>query len=321
MPTTIAEVFAAVSLVREDIVRVRWGTKPTTSKQGVYIVSLTESLDTCDGKLMEAPLAVAEFQRWLDTSPKLALDGIRPTVQQLMDRIRRFWIPDEVIVYIGLATSLSTRLQAFYRTPIGARSPHSGGYFLKLLSNLNQVWVHYARCPDSDLAEDAMLRRFCEHVSQESRRALQDPIHPFPFANLEWPRGTRKAHGLRGSREAQRKMSITGTPGARVTVPVLASAVRNDYATQRVTAADLRCGQIRIPSRSTSLTRTLFPRHSVTIRVALRGRLVPGTWNPRTGLDRKRSGVLRVGGVLRDLVRENDVLSASIGENGIIVIN
>src|ERR1700727_1610095 len=28
-------------------------------------------------------------------------------------------------------------------TPIGARSPHSGGYFLKLLSNLNQLSVHY----------------------------------------------------------------------------------------------------------------------------------------------------------------------------------
>ena len=207
MPTTIAEAFATVRLVREGIVSVRWGTKPTTSEPGVYIVSLTESLDTCDGKLMEAPLAVAEFQRWLDVRPKLTLDRIRPTVEQLTDRLRRFWIPDEVILYIGLATSLSTRLQAFYRTPIGARSPHSGGYFLKLLSNLNQLWVHYAQCPDSELAEDGMLRRFCEHVSQDSRRSLKDPVHPFPFANLEWPPGTRKAHGLRGAREAQKKIA------------------------------------------------------------------------------------------------------------------
>lgn len=206
MPTTVADAFAAVHLVREAIVTVRWGTKPKTSEPGVYIVSLTESLDTYNGKLMEAPLAVAEFQRWLDVRPKLTLDGIRPTVEQLMDRVRRFWIPDEVILYIGLATSLSTRLQAFYRTPIGARSPHSGGYFLKLLSNLNQLCVHHARCSDSELAEDGMLRRFCEHVSQDSRRSLQDPVHPFPFANLEWPPGTRKAHGIRGAREAQRKI-------------------------------------------------------------------------------------------------------------------
>ena len=83
MPTTIAEAFATVHLVREGIVSVRWGTKPTTSERGVYIVSLTESLDTCDGNLMEAPLAVAEFQRWLDLRAKLTLDGIRPTVEQV----------------------------------------------------------------------------------------------------------------------------------------------------------------------------------------------------------------------------------------------
>jgi hypothetical protein len=174
----------------------------------VYIISLTESLDACDGTLIEAPLAVAEFQRWLRERPELTLDGIRPTVQQLMDRIQRFWVPDEVILYIGLAgTSLSRRLGQYYRTPIGARSPHAGGYFLKLLSNLNQLWVHYARCPNFELAEDEMLRRFCEHVSQDSKRTLQDPTHPFPFANLEWC--TRKAHGLLGACEARRKGSNT----------------------------------------------------------------------------------------------------------------
>lgn len=52
MPTTIAEAFATVGLVREGIVSVRWGTKPTTSERGVYIVSLGESLDTYDGNLM-----------------------------------------------------------------------------------------------------------------------------------------------------------------------------------------------------------------------------------------------------------------------------
>jgi hypothetical protein len=35
MPTTIAEVFAAVGLVQDGIESVRWGTKPTTSRSGV----------------------------------------------------------------------------------------------------------------------------------------------------------------------------------------------------------------------------------------------------------------------------------------------
>jgi len=97
-----------------------------------------------------------------------------------MDRIRRFWILDEVVLYIGLAgTSLSTRLRHYYTTPIGDRRPHARGYFLNLLSNLDQLWVHYARHPDPELAEDRMLRRFCELVSHDSRRSLQDPAHPY----------------------------------------------------------------------------------------------------------------------------------------------
>jgi hypothetical protein len=314
MPTTIVDAFAAVALVREGVVR--WGTKPTTSDPGVYIVSLTESLGTYDGALIRSPLAAAEFQRWLDVRPDLTLDGIRPTVPQLMDRIQRFWIPDEVILYIGLAgKSLSTRLGQYYMTPIGDRSPHAGGYFLKLLSNLNQLWVHYARHPDPELAEDRMLQRFCEHVSQDSGRALLDPTHPFPFANLRWR--TRKAHGLRGACEPKRKTSNATGSGD---VPVLAPADQHSYETQRVTAVDLRCGRIRIPSGRGSLTKTLFPLEKATIHVVLGGRLVPGSWDPRMGPDRERSGVLRVGSVLRELVRQDDVLLASTGEDGIIRI-
>lgn len=201
MPTTVAEAFAAVGLVVGSTECVRWGTRPSTAESGVYIISLTESLDSLDGRLTGAPLSEGQFQRWLDVCPRLTLDKARPAAEQLMNRVGRFWIPDEVILYIGLATSLSERLHAFYRTPIGARRPHSGGYFLKLLSNLNQLWVHYAPCGDFKGAEQKMLRRFCEQVSTSSKRALHDASHPFPFANLEWPPGTRKAHGLRGARK------------------------------------------------------------------------------------------------------------------------
>jgi hypothetical protein len=201
MPATVAEAFAAVDLGHDDIVPVRWGTKPTTSNSGVYIVSLTNSLDSCDGKLSEPPFAEIEFRRWLDVCPNMTLDGMQPSVGQLIDRISRFWIPDEVILYIGKATELSSRLPAYYRTSIGKRSPHSGGFFLKLLSNLDRLWVHYAECDDPESAENKMLLRFCENVSPDSRRTLHDPAHPFPFANLECPKGIFKVHGLRAARE------------------------------------------------------------------------------------------------------------------------
>ena len=220
MPTTAAEAFAATD-GQHDIVTVRWGTKAATSNSGVYIVSLTNSLDSCDGNLSEPPLAEIEFHRWLDVCPNMTLDGMQPTVGQLRDRVSRFWIPNEVILYIGKATELSTRLSDYYRTSIGKRSPHSGGFFLKLLSNLDQLWVHYAECGDPESAEGRMLRRFCENVSQGPRLALQDPAHPFPFANLEWPKGIFKAHGLRAARAARRRKSSTNETNSVIRTPVV----------------------------------------------------------------------------------------------------
>ena len=38
-----------------------------------------------------------------------------------MRRVAAFWLRDEVIVYVGRATSLSLRLHQYYRTPVGAR--------------------------------------------------------------------------------------------------------------------------------------------------------------------------------------------------------
>ena len=170
----------------------------------------------------------------------MTLDAVQPSITQLMDRISRFWISDEVILYIGKATELSTRLSDYYRTSVGKRSPHSGGFFLKLLSNLDQLWVHYAECNDPESVEDKMIRRFCENVSQGSRGALHDPAHPFPFANLEWPKGIFKAHGLRDVREDRRKRSSTnGKPKSVIRTPMVAPAAEENYPTQRVTATDL----------------------------------------------------------------------------------
>ena len=187
MPTTIAEVFTAVGLRRQDFVK--WGRKLNESSPGLYVVSLTESLDAFDGKLIEAPLAAARFEQWLRECPKLTLDGVRPTVQQLMDRIQRFWIPDEVILYIGLAgTSLAARLNQYYRTKIGARRPHSGGYFLKLLANLDQLWVHYAQCPSPKRAEAkcyADSARTC-HTSRNAFSSI--PLIPFRLRTLSGPK-------------------------------------------------------------------------------------------------------------------------------------
>lgn len=146
--------------------------------------------------------SVAEL---LEVRPEMRLDGRRPSPDDLAARLAAFWLPDETVVYIGLAgTSVRRRLSAYYRTPLGARRPHSGGWFLKMLAGLDSFYVHVASAPEPKRAEAEMLRFFCSQVSAASKQRLHDPEHPFPFANLEWPPGTRKRHGITGARELAR---------------------------------------------------------------------------------------------------------------------
>jgi len=86
-----------------------------------------------------------------------------------------------------------------------------GGYFLKLLADLDRLWVHYAFCENPETAE-GMLRYFCDNVSAESKLRLRDPKHPFPFANLEHPKGEYKNHGLGNARYNARPTTASTEP-------------------------------------------------------------------------------------------------------------
>jgi hypothetical protein len=181
---------------------VRWGEAPGDQRGGVYVVALTDRLKALE-VLPTAPISHTAIDKLLAVRPELALDRRRPTRRELARRIAGFWLPDETIVYIGLATSLRSRVRGFYTTPIGAKRPHSGGWFLKTLANPDHFYVHFARVADFDVAEMTMLEAFVAGVSPSARAALADPEHPWPFGNLELRRGgrkIRKRHGITGAR-------------------------------------------------------------------------------------------------------------------------
>jgi hypothetical protein len=67
------------------------------------------------------------------------------------------------------------------------------------------------------------------------------------------------------------------------------------------------------------MTKWLFPSAKGLVDVTLRGQALSASWDPRMGPDRERSGVLRVGPVLRQLVEEDVVLEVLV-EGGQIVI-
>src|SRR4051812_34268307 len=86
---------------------------PTTQKSpttGVYVVALTAEVDTCGAALDTPPISPAGLDELLAARPQLTLDGERPTADQLAARLAAFWLPDEVVVYIGLAGPRKKRL-------------------------------------------------------------------------------------------------------------------------------------------------------------------------------------------------------------------
>ena len=295
------------------------------------MVSLTDHPDSVEGSLCAAPISVAAVDKLLDSRPELTLGGQRPNREQLAARLGGFWFPDEVIVYIGLAGprasrprqgEVARRVEEYYKTPLGARTPHAGGWPLKTLVSLSELYVHYAYCRDVEIAEDACIRHFVDHVSDATRERLYDQVRVMPLANLEFPKGNSKNHGMRGARSPRRSRSAQPATGTRrrqaaKSSPVLSppttsapSAVVRHHPSQKVTSKDIEVGQVRIPIGP---SKTILPPVRTDITVILRGgELGLCRWDPRRGTDKERSGVIRVGrAAARELLQVGDVLAVS----------
>lgn len=195
LPTTVDEIFKAVGVPR--IGAVPWSQKLPTTQSGVYVVSLSCDPNEHLGISELAPIDLDLVSDWIARVPGMRLDGEPPTVDLLTSRLSEFWLPDESIVYIGKATSLRKRVSQYYATQLGKPRPHAGGHWVKTLSLLSKMFVHFGEVGDCEKIEAKMLKAFSEGVSVKTRQQLRDRNHLIPFANLEFPRGNRKAHGIR----------------------------------------------------------------------------------------------------------------------------
>jgi hypothetical protein len=327
MPSSVRSVFAAAGL--ETGGSVLWGTpvppNPAGPTTGVYAVALTSDAHDLSNARPMCPISDGALRELLDARPELLLDAQRPDIDALRKRLSAFWLPDEVMVYIGLAGprrsmpregELAKRLTEYYKTPLGARSPHACGWFVKTLSLVNELVIHYAYCHDANSVERAMLGMFARLVSSSSRARLFDREHVMPFANLEFPPGVRKRHGIAGAKEPPRRSQdpqLQRLP--RLRPPESAAVSREGSAlTQRVTAGDRRAGIVRFPR----VAKRLLPPSKVSLQVELRGMdLGDCLWDPRIGPDRERSGVLRIGKKATDALIQGERLRVERIGNGV----
>jgi hypothetical protein len=340
MPSTVSEIYAAAGLAPGGVVT--WGEPVPETRPGVYVVALSSDIAAKRAGGAACPIDPDSVVELLRVRPELRLDGSRPTAGELADRLSALWLDDETVVYIGLAgTSVQSRVNAYYRTPLGARSPHAGGWPLKTLSVLSSLWVHYAASTDPSASEQLMLAAFVGSVSSASKSMLLDSNLPVPFANLEKEKGHAKRHGITGSR-APRKPSAAKSVSADdqaqkitaidTTVGVVESAQTEPRGkttrtrpthtpagpmqSQRITETDMQAGRVRLPSSA----KGVFPSEPTDVAITLRGEQMSVPWHPRYDHDQERSGVLSVGRQrLHALVQPDDVLSVSTANGRVLL--
>jgi transcription elongation factor GreA len=198
MPTTDAAPPTAATLLREVGLLadgpVPWGRPVPARGPGVFVIELPAPLP-------RAPLELSRIGKWLERVPELRLDGSRPTTKALAARIGSFWLPGQVVLYIGASSgSVGGRILAMEQTVLGDRRPASSGAWLKTLRDLPlRVW--WAATDAIEEYEDALLTAFEAAVGADERAALSaeasEPL--LPFANLRRPTGERRRTGITGS--------------------------------------------------------------------------------------------------------------------------
>lgn len=284
------------------------------------MVALTPDPRSVEPTFARCPISLEAVHELLEVRPELTIDGKRPDVPALAQRLAASWCPDEVVLYIGLAgtrgritvSELSDRVSEYYKTPLGARSPHAGGWPLKTLMNLDSLFVHYCYCEDVAIAENSLLDAFSSALSPKARSDLHDPLRPIPFANLRSKLGN-KALGIKGARALREGRDHKGGRAAVIPPPPLddgagragkkPSSAR--WRTQRITAADIGRGSIRIPRWA----KEPFPRDASNVEINIKGTTKSCRWNPRYGPDQDRPGVLGIGrALMQDLLTEGEAL-------------
>ena len=194
----VESLFSEVGI--SEIGVVRWGTAVPLEAPGIYVVALTNDSSQTNATLPWAPIGDMAITELFGVCDELRIGGERPDIDELRGRIGSFWLGNQTILYGGKASSsVRRRVGEYYRTPLGARSPHAGGWFLKTLGILDSLFVHFGPSAEPEAAERHLLEAFIASIPTEIREGFPDPDLPLPFANLSLPGNGTKGHGITGA--------------------------------------------------------------------------------------------------------------------------
>lgn len=295
---SVSELFAAADVSHSGVVR--WGSSVPASRPGVYCIATTADPHAVIDNTTHYRPSTEALECLLKARQHLSIQGVPATPEALAERLGHFWIPNQPVLYIGKAgTSLRSRVGQYYSTKLGARTPHSGGWWLKTLDALDELYVHFAVCPDPGIVEQLMLKTFAERITEDVRRCLLDTERIAPFANVETELRQYKRHGLQyyksdppaefvsdaASPLLDELHAASGSTSVTHTSPS-SDGMRSVWSLP-LTEKDLTRSSLRIPAAS----KHAFPSGPTQVPVVVDGQPRTVAWNPNGS----RSGLLGVG--------------------------
>ena len=202
MAVTVEEIFNKVGIKEFDTLK--WGEIKKHSipnKPGIYVIALPH-------EKQELEVDKKVIEDWMKKSENLSVGGEADTPSALIKELKSHWKPNATILYIGQTSTsvkgLKKRLIDFYRHKPGNSGSHSGGYWIKLLSDLDNLHVHYAACDNSYEKEFKMLMYFAMKLAKkESILDIEGLGKYLPFANLT--ADIDKEHRIKGAVKGKKK--------------------------------------------------------------------------------------------------------------------
>lgn len=198
MAISIKDLFSEFNLELRS--PVKWNTKFKAKYNGVYVIALTNNGLSNESHNSELIIDEIVFNEWIKEAPDLEIEGKKVTTKlQVETYLKSYWKKEENILYIGESTSvtnpLEKRVNQFYTHKVGKKGPHSGGYWLKLISCLTDTYIYYVECARPRETEFKLIMKFVELQAKRSFFEIDDFSSYFPFANLKID--ILKGHSLR----------------------------------------------------------------------------------------------------------------------------
>lgn len=166
----------------------KWNEKLDANINGVYVISTSNNPLIPNQNKIELNICEKTFDSWLKDAPNLEIENEKVfSINQVKHYLKRFWDENENILYIGESTSetnpIQKRVNQFYIHKVGKKGPHTGGYWIKLLSCLEDLYIYYAESPNPRQTEFKMIMKYVEFKSGKNIFDLDNIVHYFPFAN------------------------------------------------------------------------------------------------------------------------------------------